>query len=720
MDQFTAKIDEILKPDESMEAMVEKLNEASDAYYNGREIMSNLEYDTLLYGLEQLERVTGTVLPNSPTKRVGAPVTGDLPKFKHTYPALSLDKTKDTAEFISRFEKGIIDSGESNKKVVLMWKEDGSTVQAYYKDGKLDKLTTRGNGEVGSIITHNVAAISGIPKMIPVKGEVVVRGEALISYEDFNRINEALPDDQKFKNPRNLASASIQMLDPAEVAKRHVIVKAFNLVHIDANEHKSLFAIPTDSRVRELSHTFSGRLSLLKEFGFNVVEHEVVDVECLDKALDKMTEAAKHYPYPVDGLVAAMDNSQYASTLVGTEHHPHIMQGYAFKWADEAIETVLREIEWSPSRTGLLNPVAIFDPVEIDGTTVKRASVHNLSIMREMNLKVGDRITVYKSNLIIPQVAQNLDSEKDRGIYDDEDFLLDLIGKCPTCGAPAKIRRSAEGIETVYCPDESCPEKLIGNLAHFCERDCMDIQGMSEETIKKFVEAGFIKEYADFFTLNRDIARLPGFGIQSFENLDKASKNAQTTDFVKFITALSIPNIGKGQAKTLKKYLSEHYEDLCNVAGTEAEPFDLCRVLSYLGDMKYDFSQIDGFGKIMSDSLVDWLGKNFNMSDPDSTPELRVWHLLTFTDQPVSKSLSNTAISGKSFCITGKLIHHSNRQALVDKIESFGGKWVDSVSSKTDYLINNDVTSSSGKNKKAKDLNIPIISEEDFLKMIGE
>lgn len=678
--------------------IVDKLKEASEAYYNGDEIMSNKEFDDLMDEVKEYENREGIVRVDSPTRTVGSDAVDFLPKFKHTYPALSLDKTKDVKELVKRFEDGILDSESDNDGVVLMWKEDGSTVQAYYLDGKLQNLVTRGNGEIGSDITHNASVIEGIPLEIPEKGEVVVRGEALISYADFEKINEKLSEELQYKNPRNLAAASIQMLDPAEVKERHVTVKAFNLVKWE-NEDPSL--------------TFSQRLKKLNDWGFNVVERWVGPVYDLEKSIELMSSQVSAYPYPVDGLVIAMDNYSYAIKLEGTEHHPNIMQGYAFKWSDETAETVLREIEWSPSRTGLLNPVAIFDPVELEGTTVQRASLHNLSIMRKMRIHVGDKLSVLKSNKIIPFVYKNLDYDSEED-YTDES-VKQLIGCCPTCGSTAKVNSSSEGIETVCCPNEDCPEKMIGKLAHFCSRDCMDIQGMSEETIKKLVDNGFIKEYADFFKLDQEpaIAYIPGFGKQSWRKMCEAAEKAKNTDFVKFITALSIPNIGKGQAKTLLKYINENYDMLAPNSGI----YNPVGVLIYMGQSDFNFTRIDGFGNVMNLELHNWM-QNHMMFNLD-TPEIRVYKILNFTDKRVEKGAELGEIAGKSFCITGKLVKFNNRQALIDLIEKHGGKWVDSVSKNTDYLINNDVTSTSGKNKKAKELNIPIISEDDFLKLIG-
>lgn len=699
--------------------LVDKLKEASKAYYNGDEIMSNKEFDDLMDEVKEYENREGVVRVDSPSKTVGAEAVDFLPKFKHTYPALSLDKTKDVHELVKRFEDGILDSESDNDGVVLMWKEDGSTVQAYYLDGKLQNLATRGNGEVGSDITHNASVIEGIPLEIPEKGEVVVRGEALISYADFEKINEKLSEELQYKNPRNLAAASIQMLDPNEVKGRHVTVKAFNLVKYD---HKYLTDRITgqnwyystkwlEENGGDARLSFAGRLKILKELGFNVVEHWFGPVCDLETSIKEMSNQVSNYPYPVDGLVVAMDNYEYSYTLEGTEHHPNIMQGYAFKWSDETAETVLREIEWSPSRTGLLNPVAIFDPVELEGTTVQRASLHNLSIMRKMRIHVGDKLSVLKSNKIIPFVYKNLDYDSEED-YNDE-FVKQLIGCCPTCGSIAKVNSSSEGIETVYCPNEECPEKMIGKLAHFCSRDCMDIQGMSEETIKKLVDNGFIKEYADFFKLDQEpvIAYIPGFGKQSWRKMCEAAEKAKNTDFVKFITALSIPNIGKGQAKTLLKYINDNYDVLSPSTSPVYNPVG---VLIYMAKSNFDFTKIDGFGDIMDKELRHWF---FTHTYTDS-PEMKVYMLLNFTDKRPEKGTELGEMAGKSFCITGKLIRFNNRQALVDLIEKHGGKWVDSVSKNTDYLINNDVTSTSGKNKKAKELNIPIISEDDFLKMI--
>lgn len=686
----------------AMTDLVNRLNDASEAYYNSNEVMPNYEWDDLFNQLLKLEAKEGVVLPNSPTRNVGAPAVDSLEKFKHTYPAKSLDKTKDIDLFYRKFEEGIAASNSGNDNVVVMYKEDGSTAQAYYKNGRLSLLVTRGNGEVGNVVTHNARNIEGLPITIPFTGELVVRGEVLISYDDFSAINSALPADQQFKNPRNLAAASLTMLDSNETKDRHLAIKAFNLVFKDGFD---------------LEESFAARLAYLEELGFSVVDYKKCSLSELKATMDEFSDNVKSYPYPVDGLVVAMDNYIYTKRLEGTEHHPHIMQGYAFKWEDEVQETVLREIEWSPSRTGLLNPVAVFDSVEIDGTTVSRASIHNVSILSEMNLHVGDRITVYKANLVIPQIAENFDKDAHSKYTLDE--LVEAVGYCPTCGEKVEINRSLEGILTAFCPNAECPEKMIGKLVHFCERDCMDIQGMSEETVKKLVEAGFIKEYCDLFTLDQKpgIAFLPGFGKQSWNKLCAAAEKAKTTDFVKFFTALGIPDIGKGQIKALKKYLNTHYEDIANDVHVDPNGYNLGGLLSAMGRADYPFEKIDGFGEILATNLRKWLKEKFNFADT-WTPEVNVYGYLTFTDKPESL-VADSKISGKSFCITGKLAHYPNRQALVAEIEAHGGKWVDSVSSKTDFLINNDTESTTGKNKKAKELNIPVISEETFIEMLN-
>lgn len=706
-------IDKVNINNATMEELVKLLNEASDAYYNDKEIMSDNEFDALFDRLKTLEREEGRVLPNSPTRNVGAPVVDTLPKFKHPYPAKSLDKTKDIHEIQKKFINEIRSAGllSNNPQVVVMYKEDGSTGQAYYNNGRLSALVTRGNGEIGSVVTHNARYIEGLPLTIPYKDELVVRGEVLMSYDDFKKINDTLPEEEKYKNPRNLAAASLSLLNSEETKERHLHFKAFNLVHITNTTGKLVQNKPA------LSESFESRLSILEYFGFDTVEREIGHLSELDSIVDYMTSQVAEYPFPVDGLVVAYDNYAYTSTLEGTEHHPHVLSGYAFKWKDETVTTILKEIEWSPSRTGLLNPVAIFEPVELYGTTVSRASIHNLSILKELGLHIGDRIEVTKANMVIPYIESNLDKDMHSEYTIDE--LQELVDVCPTCGEKIVINKSAEGVLTAYCPNDDCPEKMIGKLAHFCSRDCMDIQGMSEETIKKLVDAGFIKEYADFFTLNDKpgISFLPGFGKQSWTKLYEAAEKARKTTFVQFITALGITNIGKGQAKVLFKFINANYDKLAAQYMPGEEEYLPASLFRWMALKNFDFSQIEGFGKITSNEVITWAHDHWVVD----SPETRVFIIVDFVDlDPRTNDDNKSALlDGRSFCITGKLVNFPNRDALVAVIEENGGKFVSSVSSKTDYLINNDTTSTSGKNKKAKELNIPILSEEDFLQMIG-
>lgn len=694
-----------------MKSLVAKANEAKDSYYNEKEIMSDYEYNQLESQIEQLEKEEGEILPDSPTVKVGAPVNDKLPKYKHPYPAKSLDKTKDINEIIKKFSEGVGLADDLLPYVVCMYKLDGSTGQAYYNHGKLQHFVTRGNGEVGSDVTHNASSIAGVPLEIPFKGELVVRGEVVMSYEDFDKVNSKLPAEDQYKNPRNLAAASLSLLNPAETKQRNIAFIAFNLVYAEDNEH----ALPG------IATSFEERLITLYQLGFDVVERQYDRLENIESMIESMTSRVDMFPYPVDGLVLAYDNYAYTSTLQGTEHHPHILSGFAFKWADEAIETTLREIEWSPSRTGLLNPVAVFDSVNLYGTIVSRASLHNVSILSDMKIHIGDRIQVTKANMIIPFVVKNLSADNHEDYTIEE--LEELIGSCPTCGEKAIISRSNDGILTAMCPNDSCPEKLIGKLAHFCSRDCMDIQGMSEETIKKLVDAGFIKEYADFFGLyfKPEIQYMPGFGKQSWDKMCDAALKAKNTTFVKFITALSITNIGKGQAKALYQYISTNYDTLVEevmpdwVDLEEEESYQPVFLFRWMALKEFDFSRIEGFGKITSDEIIKWAKEHWT----DDSPETRVLVVVNFTDErPGAASAGAVSLDGKSFCITGKLVTYPNREALVAVIEQHGGKFVSSVSSKTDYLINNDTTSTSGKNKKAKELNIPIISEADFLAMV--
>lgn len=675
---------------EEMRALIEKLNEASEAYYNsGNEIMSNKEYDELYDELVSLEENTGMIYDDSPSKKVGYKVEGNLKTVRHEYAALSLDKTKNMDEFPSLFNI-------KNGIVIVMWKMDGSTVVATYNNGILEQLATRGNGEIGQDITHNAPYIKGLPMKIPYKGKLIVRGEAVMSYQEFHRINDALPNTAKrYKNPRNLANATITMLDSREMRKRKIWFCAFQLVFSE------------DILVPD---TFYNRFLKLDSWGFNLVEFETAHrkngkLDELKDIMESFSERAATYQFPVDGLVVATNDIAYAESLPGTGHNPNKLAGYAFKWEDETVSTVLRSIEWSASRTGLLNPVAVFDPVELEGTTVTRASLSNVTNVKRLQLRLGNRITVYKANKIIPQVDKNLDMD---GVLT---YLESHPVKCPCCGHETFPLISKDDVEVAVCKNPECSAKHIKKFVHFASRDCMNITGFSDATIERFVEAGIITEYADFFTLGffKDkIISLDGFGEKSFQNLVAAAKKARHTSFVPFVTALGIPGIGKGQSKILNK---EFHGDIMDF-------FEAAHNFRF-------FSSIEGIGKVLEDNIWKWANQYLRWMDFETTPKKKVsgldWEIANLLKQVEfisEETLSGSKLSGMTFVITGSLNHYDNREELITVIESNGGKTSGSVSSKTSYLINNDVNSTSGKNKKAKELGVPIISEQQLLEML--
>ena len=681
-----------------MKELVEILNRASDAYYNGEEIMSNFEYDKLYDELVALEESTGITLEDSPTGKAGAEVVDSLPKYKHEYVALSLAKTKDIDEYCKKFKEHICSPAHTNmanriinNDVVLMWKLDGSTVQLYYDKGKLVHAVTRGNGEVGSIIDHNAPYIEGIPMRIKFKGKLVVRGEALMTYSEFDRINKELPPDDQYKNPRNLANATISLLDSNEMRQRRIIFNAFELV----------------AKEDGLGDDFMDRLNWLDDYGFQTVERCLIHWSMLKKTMKEWEDKVPDLDFPVDGLVTVMNDCFYTKDLPGTGHNPHIMKGYAFKWKDDTAETTLREIEWSPSRTGLLNPVAVFDSVELEGTTVSRASVHNVSYIESMDLRIGDKVNIAKMNKIIPQIVENLSKDSTNR---HEGYAI--AKKCPICGSDTVVEQTVGGTKAAVlkCPNPDCAAKHIGQLAHFCERDCMNIIGMSESTIEKLVDCGAVKTYVDFYHLaeHPEIAKIEGLGDKSWKNMiEAANKSKDNYDFVGLIHAMGIPNVGKGQAKLLKKaiekWCAEFYPDY---------EMNYVDALSRMSDC-YDFESIEGFGGVIASSLTNWLEKN--MVKGSVFMDL----MIILDDRKVEKvAESASSIAGKTFVITGSVNHFKNREELKSKIESLGGKVSGSVSSKTNFLINNDVTSTSGKNKKAKELGVKIISEDEFLKMI--
>lgn len=638
--------------------LTEKLNAASRAYYQeAREILSNYEYDALYDELAALEKETGTVLAGSPTAHVGYEVLSELPKERHESPMLSLDKTKD---------RDALAAWIGEHRTLLSWKLDGLTIVLTYRNGGLFKAVTRGNGEVGEVITNNARVFKNVPLRIPFQGELVLRGEAVIGYREFERINEEIPEaDAKYKNPRNLCSGSVRQLNNEITAKRNVHFFAFALVRAEGMDFEN-------SREKQFLW--------LKEQGFDVVEYKVVTGATLSENMDWFAEHIEKNEYPSDGLVALYDDIAYGEALGRTAKFPR--NSMAFKWADEIRETTLKEIEWSPSRTGLINPVAIFEPVELEGTTVSRASVHNISIMRGLELGVGDTIEVYKANMIIPQIAEN----KTRS------GVRDIPEVCPVCGGVTEIRKTND-VESLYCTNPECQAKKIKSFTLFVSRDALNIEGLSEASLEKFIGRGFIHEFADIFKLSAhkaEIVEMEGFGEKSYENLMTGIERARTTTLARVIYSLGIPNIGLSGAKLICRQFEDEVEQVL-AADEEA------------------LAAIDGIGAVIAGSFAEY----FRDAEKRERFE-RLLSRLTLVKEEVS---GEQDLKGKVFVVTGSLTHFTNRNELKDQIEKRGGKVTGSVTGKTDYLINNDTTSSSSKNKKAKELGIPIISEEDFLKL---
>lgn len=644
-----------------MKELVEILNEAAKAYYQqDREIMSNQEYDSLYDRLEQLEKETGTVLTNSPTVRVGYEAVNELPKEEHPSPMLSLDKTKDREVL-----RGFIGS----HKCLLSWKLDGLTIVLTYENGELVKAVTRGNGIVGEVITNNAKVFKNIPLKIPYKGQLVLRGEAIITYSEFERINELIGDaDAKYKNPRNLCSGSVRQLNNEITAKRNVRFYAFALVSAQDVDFEN-------SREKQFIW--------LKQQGFDVVEYKMVTSESLDDAMEYFSTAIVNNDFPSDGLVVTYDDIAYGESLGSTAKFPR--NSFAFKWADEMRETKLVDMEWSPSRTGLINPVAIFEPVELEGTTVSRASVHNISIVKELQLGIGDILKVYKANMIIPQIAENLTRSGNLIIPD----------KCPVCGHEARIRKEND-VETLYCMNPDCAAKKIKAFTLFASRDAMNIDGLSEATLEKFIAMGFIHNFGDIFEIGKykdQIVEMEGFGQKSFDNLITNLEKAKETTLAKVIYSLGIAGIGLANAKIICKYFDDDLEKLRHADVEE-------------------ISSIEGIGPVLAGSLVDYFQKEENNEKLD--------HLLEHLHLIHEENSQEQVFAGKTFVITGSVEHFTNRSQAKTFIEARGGKVTGSVTKKTDYLINNDKESTSSKNKKAKELGIPILSEEDFLRLANE
>lgn len=642
---------------ERMQELIKILNEASKAYYaEDREIMSNFEYDRLYEELEGLEKETGIVLSGSPTVSVGYESVEELPKERHESPMLSLGKTKSREELKDWLQ---------GKEAILSWKLDGLTVVLTYRNGELFKAVTRGNGEIGEVITGNARTFKNIPLNIAFKGELVLRGEAVITYSDFEKINEEIPEaEAKYKNPRNLCSGSVRQLNNEITAKRNVRFYAFTLVSAeDVDFHNS----------REEQFRF------LEKQGFEVVERKMVTPDTILSAISEFENKIPAYDVPSDGLVLTYEDIAYGKSLGRTAKFPR--DAIAFKWADEIRETTLTEVEWSASRTGLINPVAIFTPVELEGTTVSRASVHNVTIVKELKLGIGDRITVYKANMIIPQIAENLTQSGN----------LPIPATCPVCGGETKIQNMND-TETLYCTNPECAAKKIKSFTLFVSRDALNMEGLSEATLEKFISMGFIHEYADLFHLteHRDaIVDMEGFGEKSYANLVDSIEKARNTTLPRLIYGLGIANIGLVNAKMLCRHFDYDLDALQSAKEEE-------------------LSDIEGVGDVIAGAFVSYMNNPANKGKIDHLlPEL---HL----EKPES-STENQNLAGLSFVVTGTLNSFENRNALKEEIEKRGGKVTGSVTSRTECLINNDVTSSSSKNKKAKELNVPILSEEDFL-----
>ena len=642
-----------------MKELIDILNRASAVYYQGKdEIMSNFEYDKLYDELVSLEKESGLVLAGSPTQKVGYEILSELPKQTHPSPMLSLDKTKQVNE---------LESWLGDKEGLLSWKMDGLTVVLTYENGQLLNAVTRGNGVVGEVITNNAKVFKKLPISIPFKGHMVLRGEAVITYSEFEKINASLSEEEQYKNPRNLCSGSVRQLNNEITAKRNVELYAFTLVEAEGVDFEN---------------SQKNKMEFMRKQGFQVVEYKLVTRENIAETVEWFSDKVKTNDFPSDGLVLLYDDIEYGNSLGSTAKFPR--NAIAFKWADEVAKTKLLEMEWSASRTGLINPVAIFEPVELEGTTVSRASVHNISIVRELKLGIGDEIEVYKSNMIIPQIAKNL----------TESDSLEIPDKCPVCGEKTVIHKEND-VEVLFCENTDCLAKKIKSISLFVSRDAMNIDGMSEATIEKFIARGFLHELADLFKLERykdEIISMEGFGEKSYEKLIKAADAAKVTTTAKFIYSLGISGIGLSNAKMICKAFDNDFDKIRKVSREE-------------------LIEIDGVGEVLADSFVRFFEKENNNHVVDD--------LLKIIKMEDSESSVQNDMEGMNFVITGAVNHFSNRGAVKELVESRGGKVTGSVTSKTKYLINNDSTSNSSKNKKAKELGVQIITEDEFIDMFS-
>lgn len=642
--------------------LVNKLNLAGKAYYQeDKEIISNYEYDALYDQLVELEKETGIVLSNSPTRNVGYEVLSELPKVRHDAPMLSLDKTKEVLT---------LKSWLGNQKGLISWKLDGLTVVLTYRNGKLEKAVTRGNGEIGEVITNNAKVFKNVPITISYTGELVLRGEAVIKYSDFEKINNQIQDvDAKYKNPRNLCSGSVRQLNNEITAKRNVHFFAFGLVSASGDV--------------EFNNSRQNQLQWLTSLGFDTAESKLVTGDNIEETVEWFSKEIVKNDFPSDGLVLIYDDINYGRSLGRTAKFPR--DSIAFKWMDEIRETTLKEIEWSASRTGLINPIAVFKPVELEGTTVSRASIHNISIMESLELGVGDTIQVYKANMIIPQISENLTRSGNMHIPEN----------CPVCSQPTKIHNDND-VKALYCENPDCLAKKIKSFTHFVGRDAMNIEGLSEATIEKLIAKGLIHELADLFyveTYKDVITQMEGFGEKSFQNLVKSVEKARYVSPAKFLYSLGILNIGLSNAKLISKEFNHDFDRIRKATKEEL----MC---------------IPGIGDVIADSFIEFFQDERVQNIVDD-----LLKVVMFEKQETSSETQTLA--GKTFVITGSVEHFANRNEVKEVIEQKGGKVTGSVTAKTDYLINNDILSNSSKNKKAKELDVPIITEEDFIKMIS-
>lgn len=637
-----------------MAELVEKLNRAADAYYQKDDIiMSDFEYDRLYDELARLEAETGIILPDSPTQRVGFTVVSNLVKVRHASRMLSLDKTKEIPKLISFL---------GDNEGVLSWKLDGLTIVVRYENGELAQAVTRGNGEIGEDVTHNAKVFKNLPKKINFMGELVIRGEAVISFSEFEKINGRLAENEKYKNTRNLCSGTVRQLNSEIAARRNVSYFAFSMVSASG---------------RELSNLKSENLEWLKTQGFEIVEYKKVNKDNLEKAVLEFEENIQKNDYASDGLVLTFDDIVLSRSLGETSKFPR--DSIAFKWSDDTSETTLKEIIWNTSRTGLINPIAIFEPVELEGTTVERASLHNVSIVEGLKLGVGDRITVYKANMIIPQVAENL----------TQSATAEIPKLCFVCGGETRLKED-NGVKTLYCSNPNCLARQVRTIAHYASRDALNIEGFSSQTVEKFIEKGYLKNYSDIYYLERfadEIKSEKGFGVRSYENLINAVEKSKSARLPNFIYGLGIDNVGLAGAKLLCKYFDYDIDKIRTA--------EISRLV-----------EIEGFGGVIASSLAEYFADAENMKIMDTV-------LLHLTFEEPQADEGGKIFDGLSFVITGDTVLFENRKTLQQYLEENGGKVNSSVTARTSYLINNDITSGSAKNKKARELNIPIITEEE-------